>query len=232
MSTAGGAILITRPEPAAHETAVRLAAMGHVSVVAPFLIIARLSVHLPRTASVCVITSANAAHAIPPGVHVFAVGDATAARASAVTTAPVHSAAADAAALAELIAASCDPKHGPLLLLSGQGQGLVLAADLRTHGFRVLRRAVYRAVPPHAFPALAAASIAAGTIGTALFFSPETARVFATLCPADLRPALSRINALTLSPAISRELASLPWRSLTNAAHPSLDALFAILPPP
>jgi len=223
-----GAVLITRPEPAASDTAARLAALGHSSVIAPFLRIELLHPKLPAAVQACLITSANAAHAIPPRVPVFAVGDATAARARAVTTAPVHSAAADAAALAALVAQSCTPAQGPLLLLCGHRQGVALAADLRTHGFRVTRRSVYRVQPPRRFPSVAAEAIKTHTIDTVVFFSPETARAFVRLLPGSLRAEMAKLSALSLSPAITRAIGEITWRSIATAEHPTQEAMLKL----
>jgi len=220
-----GVVLITRPQPGAAETAALVAARGHTSIIAPFLEIHYLHPDLPPNASACVITSANAVHAVPQNIPVFAVGDATAAKAREVTQSPVYSAAADAVALAALIAQSLTPAAGALLLLSGHGQGLTLAADLRTRGFRVIRRAAYTARPRHSFPAEALAP----AITVILFFSPETARAFARLIPPLALPALAKITALTLSPAITRNLAHLPWQSIKTAEHPSQEALLKLL---
>lgn len=224
-----GAVLITRPEPGASDTAARLASLGYASIIAPFLQIEQLHPRLPRRAQACLITSANAIHCLPSGIPIFAVGDATAARARAVTSFPVHSAAADATALAALVALTCTPAQGPLLLLSGHRQGLTLAAELRMHGFQVTRRTVYRAISPRIFPPNAAQAIRAHIVDRVLFFSPETARAFVRLAPVSLRPELSQIKALTLSPAISRAVADLPWRSITTAEHPTQEMLMRLL---
>ena len=86
------------------------------------------------------VTSGNAIPSLPASHHhlpLFAVGEATAARARDAGFTQVNSADGDANALAELVARSCDRHAGPLLLASGRGQGEGLAADLRARGFRV-----------------------------------------------------------------------------------------------
>jgi uroporphyrinogen-III synthase len=224
-----GAVLITRPEPGASATAALLAARGLRSIIAPFLVIEPLAVRPFSHVAACLITSANAVPAIPPHVTVFAVGNATAARAREITTAPVHSADGDAKSLAALLIQHCRPQDGPLLLLSGASQGLPLAAALRAAGFRVIRRIAYRAATPSTFPPAAAAAIAAGKITTALFYSPETARNFVRLLPPALIPGLSHIRALSLSPAIGAALATLAWREKISANHPSQESLLELL---
>ena len=228
-SGSSGAVLITRPEPGATATAALLAARRHRSIIAPFLMIEPLAVRPFPAVAACLITSANAAAAIPPHVPVFAVGNATAARARKTTTAPVHSADGDAVSLAALVIQACRPQDGPLLLLSGASQGLPLAATLRAAGFRVIRRIAYRAAAPGTFPAAAAAAIAAGEIAAALFYSPETARNFVRLLPPALIPGLARIRALSLSPAITQALGALGWREAQSAPHPSQESLLSML---
>ena len=235
------AVLITRPEPAATATAALLAERGHRAIVAPFLLIEPLVAKpAPRTAA-CLITSANAAHAIPPRTPVFAVGDATAAQARQITDAPVYSAQGDAQALLALVKQRCAPHDGPLLLLCGEAQGLLLAALLREAGFGIIRRCVYRAMPPRRFPAFAASAMAQGEIGTVLFYSPETARAFTRLLPKTMMPCLARIRALCLSPAIARMLGGAflengspgagPWREKISAKRPTQEDLLGLLMP-
>ncbi|MBC7434176.1 MAG: uroporphyrinogen-III synthase, partial [Rubritepida sp.] len=75
-------VLITRPEPGAAETAAAVIALGWTPILAP-----ALSLH-PRAiptmvAQASLITSRSAAAALPPGLPVLAVGEATAAAAPA-----------------------------------------------------------------------------------------------------------------------------------------------------
>jgi len=222
-------ILVTRPEPGASETAERLRVLGYEVIKAPFLAVERIAARLPRAFQACLITSANACWALPAGVRTFAVGDATAAKARDQGAGPVCSANGDAAALAALAADNCDPKAGPLLLLAGEGQGLDLCKALHDRGFRMIRRVVYRAIPPKQFPTPAEKAIAAGDIDTALFFSAETARAFVRLCPAGLKDQVRQIRAITISPAVSRALKSLPWLSVVAAEHSSWRGIEELL---
>ena len=80
------------------------------------------------------LTSANAVIPGLPDARVLAVGDATAARARAAGFTDVQSAGRDAAALAVLVEQTCRPAAGPLLLASGEGQGMALATQLRGGG--------------------------------------------------------------------------------------------------
>jgi len=228
-------LLVTRPEPGATETASRLAALGLRPLVAPLLTIVPKSARLPPAAGLQAVlaTSGNALPALAiahRGVRLLAVGDATAARARAGGFTDVHSAGRDAAALATLAAALCDPAGGPLLLAAGAGQGRGLAAALRAAGFAVVRREVYAACPPERLPEAARAALAAGRVRAALFYSAATARAFAALLGPALPPAsLADVEALAISPATAAALTPLPWRRIRVASAPNQDAMLALM---
>ena len=198
------AVLVTRPEPGAAETAARITALGLRPIIAPLLMIAQRHATLPPSARVqaIVATSRNAIPALPTShrhLPLFAVGAATARHARAAGFEQVTSAGADAMALAALLAHSCDPLAGPLLLATGQDQGTALASNLRTSGFRVIRRVVYAAVPATIFPEPVHRAFAAGTLSAALFFSAETARTL-SVCS---RPPASTIPSQPSMPWLS-----------------------------
>mgnify|MGYP000159036069 CR=1 FL=1 len=138
---ASRAILITRPQPGAAESAQALRALGWEPVLAPALTLTALPFKAPPRCQALVITSRAAARALPAlPLRVIAVGDATAAEARARGFANVEAAAGDAAALAALIGATLRPEDGSLCLAVGEGYALDLAAALRAKGFRVIRR--------------------------------------------------------------------------------------------
>ncbi len=229
-------VLITRPPPGAERTEAMLAARGLRGVIAPFLVITPLaaSPNDPGAGDVqaILVTSANAIPALPSRlfhVPLLAVGDATAACARDAGFASFASADGDAAALAALTAARCDPAAGPLLLATGRGHGAALAADLRARGFTVAVRTVYASDPVRHFPDLAAATLAEGRLRAALFFSAAAARAFAATLPRAIRPALAAVDALAIADAAARPIAPLPWRAVRAALHPTQDELLALL---
>jgi uroporphyrinogen-III synthase len=228
-------ILITRPEPGASETAARLKAMGMMPIVAPVLEIAAVDMPPSRLDHIAgtLLTSRNAVGSCPVCCHgrpAFAVGDTTAMQARGTGFMDVHSAGADAVALAELVAATLDPRAGPLFLPAGQGQGQALARDLRARGFRVIRRVVYRAKLPDALPEAARRHLADGDVGAALFFSADSARHFVTLVrKAGLGDAVKRVEAVAISGRAIVPLSALPWRRISVAAKPNQDAMLALL---
>ncbi len=225
------AVLITRPEPGASETAGRIRLLGLTPVLAPMLHIAKLPVRLEPAVGAVLVTSSNALPPLPAGLHglpLLAVGDATAARAQAAGFTKVCSGDGDAAALAAL-AAEVLPPGTVLLLATGAGQGASLAADLRHRGFRVHRRAVYAAQPVHGLPKAARHALADGSLGSAMFLSADTARAFVRALPAGLRPALTGVEALAIGQPAAEVLMQLPWRRVRVSAKPTLASVMALL---
>jgi uroporphyrinogen-III synthase len=228
-------VLITRPEPGASETAARVAALGLRPITAPVLEIRILSGRLPLAARLQAIVTAsgNTIPAFPLTYHhlpLLAVGEMTAARASAAGFTRVTSANGDARALAALAGQTCDIKGAPLLLATGRNQGEALAADLRARGFRVIRRAVYTAVPVPALPEVACEALAGGNVTAALFFSAETARHCVLLLQrARLQEAIRTVDALAIGQPAAMALEALPWRRIRVAARPTQDAMLALL---
>ncbi len=223
---------MTRPEPGCGATAARLEQSGYRPVSAPFLSVRPCHTSLPAAAGLqAVIAASGNATALPPShraLPLLAVGDATATRARAAGFTMVHSAGGDAAALSTLAARLLTPGAGPVLLATGRGQGMRLAAALRHDGFSVHRRAVYAASAIGRFPAAVTEAIEAG-LDAALFFSAETARVFARLLPAGLMPLLRRTKAVAIAQGAADELRHLPWRALHVALHPTQDEVLALL---
>jgi uroporphyrinogen-III synthase len=229
------AVLVTRPEPGAGETAARITALGLRAIIAPLLMIVQRHATLPPSARVqaIVATSRNAIPALPAShrhLKLFAVGAATARHARAAGFEEVTSADANAEALAVLLAEACDPLAGLLLLVTGQDQGTALAARLRARGFRVLRRVVYAAVPATILPEPVHRAFAAGILSSALFFSADTAKTCVRLLQAArLDHTVATVDALAIGQSTAVALQSLPWRRIRVAAQPNQDAMLALL---
>src|SRR5260221_9755953 len=122
-------VLITRPEREAAALATALGQRGHLAVIAPLF---RLDIVRPpsdfaaalASAQAVLLTSANGARALAEASEqrskrVLAVGDTTAATAEGLGFTHLTSAAADSAALAELVQQRLDPKAGPLVHVCG-----------------------------------------------------------------------------------------------------------------
>lgn len=205
--------------------------MGFVPLLAPMLVVRQHFIAPPGIPQAVLVTSSNAIAALPDILHgslVLAVGDATAARARQAGFTRVESAGGDADALRRLVAGQCRPADGALLLASGAGQGLDLAADLRRQGFTVRRRIAYNAAPAKTMPAHAEASLAAREIDVAMFFSPATARAFVA-CLGDRLALVAGVEALAISAPTAQALRALPFRGVRVATHPNQDDLMALL---
>ncbi|MDE2580539.1 MAG: uroporphyrinogen-III synthase [Rhodospirillales bacterium] len=229
--TAPAGVLITRPRPAADATGALVAARGFAPVIAPALVIRSRPIRLESVPAAIAVTSGNALAGLPAGLHavpVFAVGDATAAKARAAGFSEVTSAGADAAALAALIARAAPP--GPLLLAVGEGQGAALERSLRARGRAVDRQVLYAAQPADALPAEAVAAVRAGRVRFALFFSAETARAFVRLAATDaVEQALGAVTACAIGRSAVMALEPIRWREIRLADHPNQEAMLALL---
>lgn len=226
-------VLITRPEPGATQTAARLTSLGLCPVVAPVLSIVPGRVQAPRHVAATLLTSRNAILACPPSLHplpVFAVGSATAKQAIQAGFKQVFNADGDAAALVDLVVGTLPPADGALFLPTAGGQGTELAASLRQHGFRVVRRVAYKAAGVAALPETAATDLREGRIAVAMFFSGETSRHFVHLVRmASLTGALRDVEAVSISERAAVALRTLIWRRVIVAAEPNQDAMLALL---
>jgi uroporphyrinogen-III synthase len=220
-------ILVTRPEPGASATAARLKTLGHQPILAPCLAITPRAAALPDSPAAIIITSGQAIPALPAryrNTHIFCVGDATAGRLREAGFFSVESASGDAADLYRLITGR--RLSGTLLLVTGTGHGLVLTAQLRLAGAKIIRRTVYTAKPLKTLPAEAAQALAAQKINAALFYSAESARAFTRLKP----PGTAASEAFALSPAVAAALHGLPWTKIRVALAPTEADLLALLP--
>ncbi|WP_376089478.1 uroporphyrinogen-III synthase [Roseomonas sp. CCTCC AB2023176] len=227
--------LVTRPEPAATDTATRIAALGWDPILAPALTLTPVTLR-PAPPSQAVLVASAAAipslTALDPPPPVLAVGAATAEAARRAGFPQVTPAEGDAASLADLAARTLDPAAGPLLLAVGETYGLDLAAALRDRGFRVVRRTAYAARPATALPDPARDALATRRVKAALFLSPRSATTcVALLRAAGLESVSEGIRALALSPRIAAAIATLRWAGLDTAPRPRLDDLLTMLGP-
>jgi uroporphyrinogen-III synthase len=226
-------VLITRPEPGATETAVRITALGLIPIIAPVLSIIAKDIHPPDHMAAIVLTSRNAIAACPPSEHdhpVFAVGTATASRATEAGFSRVFNADGDAETLATLIADTLSPTDGSLFLPTGQGQGTDLMAALRKRGFHVIRQVAYQVVGLPTLPEAAMNHLRQRQLDAAMFFSTETARHLVRLLQAaGLSDAVCDVEAVSISERAAVALRLLPWRRISVAAKPNQDAMLALL---
>lgn len=229
--------LITRPPEEAAALAAMLAARGVRAVIEPLLRICwreGVSVDLAGVQAI-LCTSANGARALARAsgerdLPLYAVGEATAARALALGFARVESAGGNAADLARLVAARLRPQEGRLLHVAGAALAGDLVGELRDLGFDAVREVLYEARPAATLTPATVLALASGALDLALFFSPRTAAVFVRLAGlAGVGAECRRLTALSISPAADAALDALPWGGRRIAQRPAQQALLAVL---
>jgi uroporphyrinogen-III synthase len=229
--------LVTRPREEAERFADAMRDRGLDPVVAPILEIEPVDpgpIDLGDVQAV-LATSRNGIDAFARRVKrrdlpVLAVGDATAELARSLGFRDVVSAAGDGGDLAELARARLDPAAGVLLHPSGEDVARDLAELLGPAGFTVRRIVLYRARPAAALPPAAVTALADPGLAGVVFFSPRTAKVFATLAArVELTHRLAGLTAVCLSPAVAQALDPSPWRAVRIADRPDSPSLLARL---
>ena len=229
--------LVTRPREEAETLASALAARGVGALIEPLIEIHCRASAAPDLAGVQALlcTSANGVRALARasgerGVPLFAVGDATAARARDEGFAAVTSAGGDAAHLVRVAAGRLRPQDGRLLHISGSVVAGDLVGALRGRGFTVERCVLYEARPNSALSPAAAQALRSGAIDLALFFSPRTAAIFVRLADdAGVAESCRAITALSISTAADAALDALSWRERRVAERPNQRSLLDVL---
>ncbi len=233
--------LVTRPREESESLASALASRGVGAVIEPMMQVHYRTAAAPDLGTVQAIlcTSANGVRALARvtgerGLPLFAVGEATAARARTEGFTEVVSAGGTLADLVALVPERLDPWNGGLLHVAGNVVAGDLVGALRARGFVIERSVLYEARPVGALSASAVRALRCGIIDLALFFSPRTAAIFVKLAGiADVTACCRTITALAISPAADAVLAALPWRNRLISERPNqralLDALDTVL---
>jgi uroporphyrinogen-III synthase len=237
-------IVVTRPQPDADELAERLAADGHVAIVAPLMVIetVKTALHLTPGLQAIVVSSRHAVWSLAasPGadalkrVPMIAVGAATAASATAAGWHSVVAASGTAAALAQEIKTSCKPELGTILYARGADISLDLVAVLTHAGFSVTEPIVYAARPVSALPSALVDALSAKAIGNRadaiILLSARAAAVYAGLCvSAGHQLAAARIASYCLSGAVSQQLTDLAPLIVRVPEKPDLEHILALI---
>jgi len=219
-------VWVTRAEPGAEATARRLRDLGHDPLVAPLLRIRFLSPPLDLTdVGALAFSSANgvaAFAALHPGrdLPVFAVGEATAAAASAAGFPVVLSADGDVRALAALIEAERGRLDGVVLHPAAAIRAGDLAGDLTARGVEARTLVVYEAEPV----APSAETLAElTTVDAVLAHSPRAAALLARIQQARGLPALC------ISDAAAAPLQAKGFSRVASASSPDEASLLALL---
>jgi uroporphyrinogen-III synthase len=229
--------LVTRPRAEAAALAEALMARGIEAIIEPLLDIHYRDGPAPDLANVQAVlcTSTNGVRALARlsgerAVPLFAVGDASAARAREEGFAHVESAGGNVDDLARLARQRLRPEAGRLLHVAGSDVAGDLAGELRRAGFAVERAVLYEARPAAGLSAATVRALAGGLVDFALFFSPRTAAIFARLAErAGIATALRNVAAVSISVAADASLAGLDFRARHVAETPDQRGLLAAL---
>ncbi|ABS66408.1 Uroporphyrinogen III synthase HEM4 [Xanthobacter versatilis] len=230
-------ILVTRPEPAASQTAERLRTLGHAVTVDPMLRIAPTAPTLPEGPFDAVaFTSINGVKAFaqhpqgPDFFHLpaFAVGPRTSKEARAIGFANVTDCDGDASALAGRIAGAL-PAGARVLNPAGEDRAADLQALLAAPGISLELAIVYAAQPADALSEEAHAALASGTVTAALHLSQRTVKtLLACVAAAGLNDRLIEVRQLCLSEQVAEPLVKAGLK-VEVATAPNEDALLALL---
>lgn len=233
-----GAVLITRPSPAAELFRTTLALHGIAALCAPSLTYQPLDTPMPQGQwSGAIFTSAAAVRflnlaLLPAGWQArpcYCVGAATAETARAYGWRYPRQGGGDGTALAALIAAE-QPADGRWLHPCGQQRQPEPAASLRAAGYEIAPWVVYRAAAAERLPAATVQAMQAQRLAVATFFSARTAQIFVDLArAAGLTESCRAVTALCLSPAIAAVAAALPWRDCLSTPQPTEAAFLSSL---
>ncbi|MDQ0506980.1 uroporphyrinogen-III synthase [Xanthobacter agilis] len=228
--------LITRPEPAATQTAERLRKLGHAVTVDPMLRIAATTAPLPTgpfdAVAFTSINGVTAFAAHPQGrelfhLPAFAVGTRTAKAARAAGFTHVTDCAGDADALAGRLAEAL-PKGARVLNPAGEDRAADLAELLKAPGLDLVLTIIYAAEPADALSEEARAALAAGHINAALHFSQRTVKtLLACVTAAGLTRQLAGVREFCLSEQVGGPLVKAGY-PIEAASAPNEDALFAL----
>lgn len=230
-------LLVTRPLEAARRFAGTAEAAGFDTILAPMLTIRALpSARADFAGAQAVLLTSSAAAPMlarltpDRDLPILAVGDATAASARDAGFRDVTSAAGDVQALAELAKARLDSGAGPVVHAAGAKRAGDLTGALAAAGFDARVSVLYEARPATQISSETVEALHAGKIAYAAFFSPQTARAFVSLAPADgVSEALRGVAAVAISAAVRGPLETLTWRSIATAARPDAAAVLEAL---
>lgn len=238
-------VLITRPEPEAAQLANRLHALGYSVISEPMLDIAysedthkALERAFEGLLQGVIITSKNALMALAErpftrDMPLWVVGSATEQAARDLRFTNLRSPGKDAdgaEALVEYILAQGAPGRGKFVYLSSTSTYADVAGMLREQGFSVEHLPVYEATPRTALSERLKTALHDGKVDVATFFSPLSARSFATaVTEAGLAPTCNAVTALCLSKNVAAALGNLTFQRTACADAPHADRVVVLL---
>lgn len=224
------AVIVTRTQPGADETAARLETLGYRPILSPMLSIVETGLAPASLEGVrdLIFTSANgvrafqSAKAEAAAFTAWCVGPSTAEAARSARFARVMEGDGDAADLAALILTARADVTGPLLHIANDAAAGRLVATLREAGLDARFAAPYRT---QAAPALSEAARGALARPAALLVHSAKGATAIAASGADLANAAI----VAISDAAAAPLAGKPNAGLWIAARPNEDALMAAL---
>lgn len=231
-------LLLTRPEsPDGDALKTELQARGHAVTSAPLLDVV-LTGSLPPLEGVqaLIVTSRNGLRGLDAATDavrnltVYAVGAATAARATQAGFRNIVAGDGGARELAGLIRARARPEDGALLHLAGEQVAFDLKSALAQHGFEVRPHTVYRTEPAAVLPQAARDGLETAAFDGVVLMSPRTAKVYGGLvAAAGLTGATQGLVHFCLSEAVAQELGALGPVNAVVAQAPNSQEMLALI---
>jgi uroporphyrinogen-III synthase len=231
-------VLLTRPLDAAQETADALRARGHDALIEPLLTIVNEPGPVLDVSAyaLLVLTSANGARAAAARMEdrtlpVLAVGPATAAEARKAGFSHVQEADGNGTdGIMSFLARMPRASDRPILHVSGTEVAGDLQAKAQQHGLKLERKTLYRAVAAEALSPGTCAALRNHEIDAAMFFSPRTAEIFASLVArAASTQHLATITACVISHNAAKALKPLTFRKVLVAQDTTVGAMLGLL---
>jgi len=227
----GLAVIVTRTQPGADETATSLTRHGYRALVSPMLQIVPSGLDPAALSGVrdFIFTSANGVHAFAAsgtpaeGLTAWCVGPSTAAAARETGFSSVVEGDGDAEDLARRILTARAEVSGPLLHIANDAAAGNLVATLKEAGLDARFAAAYRTEPA---PALSAPALAALKEGPAVLLV-HSAKGAAAIAQTGVK--LDQAVVVAISAAAAAPLQGTPLAGLHIAGRPNEDALMAAL---
>jgi uroporphyrinogen-III synthase len=235
-----GAVLITRPQPAADNLAERLRLAGIEAYVAPMIEYESLECDVGAVSqcNAIVFTSVQgvtvfAEKSSRRNLPVFAVGAATAEAARAAGFSHIEEGDEGVAQLAKIITARKDALRLQFIFYAS---GEHTAEDLKSllpAEIAVIHVPVYAAHLVSHIPPEIERCLIDGTISRVALFSPRMAAHFSQIMQRrHLRDSIENIETVCLSPRVAEALGEARFRAVSIAEKPDIDSVFKILTSP
>ena len=230
-------MLVTRPEPDAQSTLLRLDALGIAGLAAPVMTRLTLDTSLPPPDgfAAMAVSSANGLRALADrgvleryvNLPTFAVGDRTAWEARQLGCQEVISAGGTVTELVNAIARA--NLTGPVFYPAGKHLSHDLGKALAPFGIMVATARLYDMVPVDVLAADIIAGLADGSIGAAMLYSRRSAEIFVGLLDGHLgQQERTAIAMLCLSETVAEPLIAAHFNRIHLADWPSEEAMMAL----